>query len=600
MEYLFKVSAVITIFYFCYKLFLQRDTFFESNRWFLLAGLITAFLIPLYVITEYIEYTPTALPNYILNADIKQNIENTFNVLDFLPIIYLLGVIVFSARFLLQIKSLANLIFKNKKQKKSPYIFVETNADVSPFSFFNWIVYNPNQFNKEELSQIITHEKVHAKQCHSIDVLLTQITCTLLWFNPFIWFYNKDLKQNLEFIADSSAINYSECKKAYQYTLLKTSLPTHQLALSNNFYNSLIKKRIVMLHKSKSKKINQIKLTLVLPLLAIFLMSFNTEKIYVAKENPLNKTFNIETLEEIDNSTKVDNVIAESDKKKGDKSTSTSVIAKKQNIKKSPILNDLIMVGINKKSTDSDLDNIISIFKEYDVAISFKDIKRNKNGEITAIKINANSKSSNANFNVSSDSAIKLITIMFNKKDNSITIGNTATKNNGVSYFLSDNDKIKVYEVHNYDKEHDTILISKDGELHEINNDSTYITTSDKKIIKLKKSKIISDDDENELKVIIESDTVNKREDIIIKKGKTKKNYKVKTISNDKDESKIFITTDDNKEPLFILDGKEIENKLDDINPNDIEKINILKGERAIEKYGDKGKNGVVEIITKK
>ena len=102
------------------------------------------------------------------------------------------------------------------------------------------------------MEQIIAHEKVHANQYHSIDILLTQLACVVLWFNPFIWLYNKDLKQNLEFSADHDTVNNAVCKKAYQYTLLKTSVPTYQLALSNNFYNSLIKKRIVMLQKSKS------------------------------------------------------------------------------------------------------------------------------------------------------------------------------------------------------------------------------------------------------------------------------------------------------------------------------------------------------------
>src|SRR5690606_37026592 len=121
---------------------------------------------------------------------------------------------------------------------------------------------------------IITHEKTHANQYHSIDILLTQLSCIVLWFNPFIWFYNKDLKQNLEFIADKTTLKQNHCKKSYQYTLLKTSIPSHQMALSNNFYNSLIKKRIVMLHKSKSKKINQLKYALVIPVVALFLMGF--------------------------------------------------------------------------------------------------------------------------------------------------------------------------------------------------------------------------------------------------------------------------------------------------------------------------------------
>ena len=35
------------------------------------------------------------------------------------------------------------------------------------------------------------------------------------------------------------------------------------------------------------------------------------------------------------------------------------------------------------------------------------------------------------------------------------------------------------------------------------------------------------------------------------------------------------------------------------IKPNNIERINVLKDKKAIDKYGDKAKNGVVEIYLK-
>ena len=50
---------------------------------------------------------------------------------------------------------------------------------------------------------------------------------------------------------------------------------------------------------------------------------------------------------------------------------------------------------------------------------------------------------------------------------------------------------------------------------------------------------------------------------------------------------------------LVILDGKEGP-KLKDINPETIESMNVLKGETAIEKYGQKGRHGVIEITSKK
>ncbi|MDO5971363.1 M56 family metallopeptidase [Flavivirga aquimarina] len=282
MEYLLKVSALISIFYFIYKVFLQHETFFESIRIFLFLGLISSFIIPFLVIPIYIEYT-SALTSSYDGVTTVQKIEEPLSILDYLTMVYLAGVLFFFIRFMIQLVSLVAIIFKGKSKKQGGYTFVRINTNMSPFSFFNWIVYNPNSFNKTELDQIITHEKAHAQQYHSMDILLTQLSCIVLWFNPFMWLYNKDLKQNLEFLADNLTINNIKNKKGYQYTLLKTAFSINKLALSNNFYTSSIKKRIVMLHKSKSKKINQFKFVIAIPLLSIFLMSFNTEKVCVAK-----------------------------------------------------------------------------------------------------------------------------------------------------------------------------------------------------------------------------------------------------------------------------------------------------------------------------
>ena len=287
MEYLLKVSAIVAIFYLSYKVFLQRNTFFEHNRLFFILGLLTAFLIPFCIIPIYVEYTPVSVSNYIFTASNNAETITSFTIIDYLPYLYMLGVLVFSLRFLIQLVSLSIVILKHKGEKHDGYIFVKSSENVSPFSFFNWIVYNPKHYTATELEQIITHEKIHVNQYHSLDILITQITSIVLWFNPFIWLYNIDLKQNLEFIADQKTQLKVNCKKSYQTTLLKTSIPLHQMALSNPFYNSLIKKRIVMLHKSKSKKINLIKYAFVIPLLALFLMSFNTKKIYTEKEVPI-------------------------------------------------------------------------------------------------------------------------------------------------------------------------------------------------------------------------------------------------------------------------------------------------------------------------
>lgn len=119
-----------------------------------------------------------------------------------------------------------------------PFKHVKTPNALAPFSFFNLIFYYPNSFTGKELEAIIRHEKVHAIQKHSIDILAVEALFILQWFNPFIWFYKNQLKQNLEFLADGAC--QSTDRKFYQMLLLKEAIgipichyPTHSIIHSS-------------------------------------------------------------------------------------------------------------------------------------------------------------------------------------------------------------------------------------------------------------------------------------------------------------------------------------------------------------------------------
>jgi hypothetical protein len=302
MEYLLKASAVIVVFYLCFYFFLKRETFFNHNRWFLLIGIVIALIFPLVVIPVHIEIEPILTPNnYVaISENIPLNIQQPipqpkFEWQKLLPILYVIGLSVFLIQFLFQFGSLIVLLIKNPKNKDGIYTYVIVNNKISPFSFFKWIVYNPKSFTDEELNLMLTHEKVHASQLHSLDILLIQLACSVFWFNPLIWFYRKEVRQNLEYIADYTTQEKLNSKIEYQRLLLKTSVANHNIALSNNFYNSSIKKRIVMLKKSRSNRKKQLRYLLVLPLLCGLLMSMNTEKVYVENESVINPS--LKTLE---------------------------------------------------------------------------------------------------------------------------------------------------------------------------------------------------------------------------------------------------------------------------------------------------------------
>ncbi|EDP71656.1 TonB [Flavobacteriales bacterium ALC-1] len=698
MEYLIKASAVIILFYLCFSLFLKKETFFQHNRWFLLIGLMVAMIFPLIVIPIYISVEPIVIPETLSFAQattptniVMTHAETAFDWSRFLPLIYGIGFIVFLIQFVLQFGSLVLLLVKNPKHKDELFTYVIIKNKISPFSFFKWIVYNPDTFDENELNLILTHEKVHAKQLHSIDLLLTQLACIIFWFNPLIWFYRKEVRQNLEYIADSKTQATSADEKEYQHLLLKTSVANHNISLSNNFYNSLIKERIVMLKKSRSNKKKQWRYLLMLPLLAGLLMSMNTKEIYVESEDPAiasnkvtskanGKRTQKATLEPNTSTNEEVNIIEDKSstyKKSGvNKKTKPSNSKKKASLINSktiamtnpekpvsqPVfIRDISTAVITKNTTDAELEGIKENLKKEGLTIKFKGIKRNKSGEITAIKIDAKSKKSSSNYQTNSDDeAIKTIKIVFDSEKNSISIGNGHARHGENTFvFESEDGNHKILKsgsssntfIYSIDEEHEH---DEEDEEHEHGSPKFIIKSNGKKgkIKKIKSSSsnvhVISDDDDNEvIEIIVDEDDDNKETIIVngkrvnIAKGKKnivvngkrvnvakgKKNIvvngkKIKVVKGNKkniwvtnvdhkddafvleiDDTKknIFISGDNGKSPLYIIDGKEVSKEaIVDLKSDFIESVTVLKDKSAIQKYGKKAKNGVIIIKTKK
>lgn len=303
LTYIAKSAGILTLFYVVYLVVLQNDTFFSANRTYLLTGIISALVLPFVTFTSV---TIVAVPIVEASQEYTSIVpftttetpsETPFNFVELIFYGYLLGIAVMLVRFTTQLYSLLRLLQKHPAKRIGPLNFVEIDDEIAPFSFFNYIVYNPKTHDSEELEMILKHEKVHATQWHSIDLLLANLVRALQWANPVSWFYKSSLEANLEYLADSETAQYLPSKTEYQLALLKASSSLPVPALTNNFYQSFthltvfgreikldfqngqVKKRIIMLNKRNSNNYNQLKLTVVLPALALFLWGFNTEEV---------------------------------------------------------------------------------------------------------------------------------------------------------------------------------------------------------------------------------------------------------------------------------------------------------------------------------
>ena len=199
-----------------------------------------------------------------------------------LRIIYLTGAGIFFLRFVFQLIQIGLLVHKYGISRKEGFNFVITNPHFTPFSFFNIIFLGNDIADQKILEKIITHEKIHIQQKHSVDIILLELLTIIQWFNPFMWFYKNTLKNIHEFLADEGVLTEGINKIDYQELLVNQSIGIQLIGISNNFSQSLIKRRFVMMSKSKTQKVMLLKMVFVLPFalfLTIVFSSIITERV---------------------------------------------------------------------------------------------------------------------------------------------------------------------------------------------------------------------------------------------------------------------------------------------------------------------------------
>ncbi len=298
----------MAIFLTFYKVLLENESMHQFKRFFLIAALVSSFIIPSIVFTEYIEIEPSDVSTQVLA--IEQNIENQniakevaqspLNWSLALWTIYGIGVVGFGFRFIRHLIQLWSRIRNNPKLKQNSITNVLLKQQLPPHTFFNFIFLNKHKFETKSIpNSVLLHEETHALQKHSLDVLLIEFLQVLFWFNPVLYFFKKSIKLNHEFLADSAVLKNNEDQLNYQHTLLSYlsngNYNVHQsVGIANAINYSSIKKRFIIMKKQTSKKGFLIRSLLLLPLLAIMLYGFSQKNIIVHKTI---KDINIEITE---------------------------------------------------------------------------------------------------------------------------------------------------------------------------------------------------------------------------------------------------------------------------------------------------------------
>ncbi|WKB83068.1 M56 family metallopeptidase [Cellulophaga lytica] len=280
--YLLKSTACLAILFVFYKVFLEGQNMHKFKRFYLLAALALSFGIPLITFTTYIQ-VPIAIyetPLEYGNINTTETIVEPTNYWPYLIwSIYGLGVLIFSIKF---IKNSTNLFLKikqNPKQRLENHTNVLLTEKTTPHTFLSYIFLNKKAYQHKQIpKEVLLHEITHAKQKHSIDVLLIEVLQIVFWFNPLIYFIRHAIKLNHEFLADQAVLNQGADTNNYRKILLAFSSNAIEPQMANSINYSSIKKRFTVMKKRTSKRSVVLRSLLLIPLAALLFYSFSNQK----------------------------------------------------------------------------------------------------------------------------------------------------------------------------------------------------------------------------------------------------------------------------------------------------------------------------------
>jgi len=266
INYLMESGISLSLFALVYFLFLRRETYFSINRWFLLISIGFSALLPLLHIPFYASQA-TMLPEVTVTpyvnllsvitvygtelSNVTEHLVLTYGVIGY---IYLLGMVFFAGMLIIQLIQINRLIAQNRVVSDGKIKLVFLDRELSPFSFLNYIFVSNNLQNTKGWEKMLEHEKQHIKQGHTFDVLTLEFVAVFQWFNPFFWLFRRALRENHEFLADQAVISQGTAPSWYKQILINQYVGD-QIVLTNNFNYSLVKNRIKMISKIKSRKV---------------------------------------------------------------------------------------------------------------------------------------------------------------------------------------------------------------------------------------------------------------------------------------------------------------------------------------------------------
>ena len=292
INYIIQVILFQVLFVAVYDFFLSKETFFTKNRWYLLSTALLSFMLPLFKISTVQKAVPQEyyilLPEVVLSPQKVIEKAAWYQSVNYLDLLFWIGCLLFFVVFLIKLERIVRLVLQYGVARKENYKLVLLPKETKAFSFFNYIFLGKDiPSSKQE--KIIQHELVHSEQKHTLDLLFFEFLKIIMWFNPMVYVYQNRISLVHEYISDAIA-SKSDKKENYINHLLADIFQVEHISFINQFYkHSLIKKRIIMMTKTQSKKVKQLKYLLLAPLLGSMILYTACSKNSEANEVEIKK-----------------------------------------------------------------------------------------------------------------------------------------------------------------------------------------------------------------------------------------------------------------------------------------------------------------------
>jgi TonB-dependent SusC/RagA subfamily outer membrane receptor len=614
--YLLKVIICSGILFLYYHFALRNKIFHQWNRFYLLAAVALSLTLPLIQIAFY-HYTEApnqaikllrvveSADNYMEEIYIRQH--QAMSAVQWLGISYFAVSIVILATLIISLAKIYFIIKTHRAQLIGKIRFVATQEPGTPFSFLRYIFWNDKiDIHSSTGQQIFQHELVHVREAHTFDKLFLQITLILFWCNPFFWRIRKELQMIHEFIADKKAVQQHDTAN-FAAMILQASYPHQFSHITNPFFQSSIKRRLLMLTKIQNPSISYLSRILALPLIAFVVLAFSFRT----------KTASIISLEKP--------ITVVIDAGHGRQANGTTTGAREGNIYEDDIVlslakkvkelnaNSKINIVLTRTSKDIvDLHKRVDIAKEKnaDLFISLHMAATEPGHDGSGMEVYVSNK------NTAYQQQSEMLGSVMKEELNSVYSTNPTLIKRQVGVWVIDHNACPsiLVECGYLTNQKDRSFITNEANQKIVaekilsaierfaasNKTSSLNTLTDtlpqRNVNEIKAVNV----NKNEGKITI-TYVDGSSETLTIEQAKQRNLITENRINNkgSNESGKPVLTIRGEIKPIYFVDGKEFKGDLNKIDPNKIQSINVLKDQAAIAKYGEKGKNGVVEIITK-